>query len=382
MPEEKALEKTFALPDLGEGLTEAEIVAWHVGEGDHVVTDQPLVSVETDKAVVEIPSPWSGRVARLVAALHARVPVGAPLVVFGEASAADTGTVVGSLTPAVAVPGPGRGPDPATAPVPARPARIKASPAVRALAASHRLDLASVTGSGPDGEITRADVENASAREADQRVAEGTASGMLPVTGVRRAMALRMAEAGASVVPATLTDEADVTAWTADAPIMARLVLALAAGCAAEPALNASFDGRAMTRRLNAAVHAGIAVDSPDGLFVPVLRDVHQANAETITARLAVLVQAVAARTIAPDAMRGGTIALSNFGALGGMFASLVVVPPQVAILGAGRIRTVPGLSGTARRMLPLSLTFDHRAVSGGEAARFLSAVIAHLQTV
>jgi 2-oxoisovalerate dehydrogenase E2 component (dihydrolipoyl transacylase) len=378
MPEEKALEKTFALPDLGEGLTEAEIVAWHVGEGDHVVTDQPLVSVETDKAVVEIPSPWSGRVARLVVALHARVPVGAPLVVFGEASAADTGTVVGSLTPAVAVSGPG----PATTPVPARPARVKASPAVRALAASHRLDLASVTGSGPDGEITRADVEIAAVGEADRRVAEGTASGMLPVTGVRRAMALRMAEAGASVVPATLTDEADVTAWTADAPIMARLVLALAAGCAAEPALNAAFDGKAMTRRLNAAVHAGIAVDSPDGLFVPVLRDVHQANAETITARLAVLVQAVAARTIAPDAMRGATIALSNFGALGGMFASLVVVPPQVAILGAGRIRTVPGLSGTARRILPLSLTFDHRAVSGGEAARFLSAVIAHLQTV
>lgn len=366
-----APEQTFVLPDLGEGLSEAEIVAWHVAEGDHVVADQPLVSVETDKAVVEIPSPWSGRIARLLAELHARIAVGAPLALFGETAGTDTGTVVGSLTP-------GGVADAGVTVRTSRPAsRPRAAPAVRALAASHRIDLASITGSGPDGEVTRADVERA--------VADLETVGAVPLSGVRRAMAVRMAEAGATVVPATMTDEADVTAWSKQTPITARLVLALAAGCAAEPALNASFDGQVMTRRLNTAVHVGLAADTRDGLFVPVLHDVNAANAETISARLETLLEAVTARTIAPDALRGATISLSNFGMLGGLFASLVVVPPQVAILGSGRIhaRVVPdGDSGFAtRRVLPLSLTFDHRAVTGGEAARFLAAVIAHLAT-
>lgn len=394
-----ATEQTFVLPDLGEGLTEAEIVAWHVAEGDHVVADQPLVSVETDKAVVEIPSPWSGRIAHLLAGIHTRIAVGAPLAVFGETAGADTGTVVGSLAPgiapltgvtetagaAVAVSLPNSASDAAPlgrdggvpkARSPRPGVRPRAAPAVRALAASHRVDLASLAGSGPDGEITRADVERA--------VAGQETGGAAPLSGVRRAMAVRMAEAGAAVVPATLTEEADVTAWPKETPITARLVLALAAGCAAEPALNVFFDGRTMTRRLNAAVHVGLAMDTRDGLFVPVLHDANTADAETISARLETLLEAVTTRTIAPDAMRGATITLSNFGMLGGLFASLVVVPPQVAILGAGRIHAgvVPDGDGfRARRVLPLSLTFDHRAATGGEAARFLAAVIAHLAT-
>ena len=197
-------------------------------------------------------------------------------------------------------------------------------------------------------------------------------------------MAVRMAEAGAAVVPATVTDEADVTAWSKQTPITARLVLALAAGCGVEPALNAALDGRTMTRRLNLSVHVGLAVDTRDGLFVPVLHDVHAADAESVSTRLETLLEAVTARTIAPDALRGATITLSNFGTIGGRFASLIVVPPQVAILGAGRIHptVVPDGDGFAtRRMLPLSLTFDHRAVTGGEAARFLAAVIAYLET-
>ena len=355
---------TFVLPDLGEGLKEAEIVAWHVAEGDHVVADQPLVSVETDKAVVEIPAPHTGRIARLLADVHTVIAVGAPLIRFGEDAGADTGTVVGSLTPAAPVP--------AVAASGAR--RIHASPAIRTLAASLRVSLDAVVGTGPDGAIQRADVERASAAQKP--------GGAIPLTGVRRAMALRMAEAGASVVPATLTDDADVTAWTAATPITARLAMAIAAACAAEPALNAAFDGRAMTRRMNTTIDLGMAVDTADGLFVPVLRDIGAVDAETISRRLEVLLKAVEARTIAPDAMRGATITLSNFGTLGGRFATLVVVPPQTAILGAGRIRSVAAPSGqdfAVRRMLPLSLTFDHRAVTGGEAARFMTAVIAHL---
>ena len=360
MPSEP--ERIFALPDLGEGLQEAEIVAWHVAEGDHVVVDQPLVSVETDKAVVEIPSPRAGRIARLLAAPHARLPTGAPLVAFGDDAGHDTGTVVGTLAEAAPVPA-------------ARPAaRSRATPAVRALAASRGVDLAAVSGSGPGGEVTRADVERAVAAQ----------SGTKPLAGIRRAMALRMAEAGKVIVPATLTDEADVDAWPADTPVTARLIGALAAACKAEPALNAAFDGVAMARRLNTDVHVGVAVDTEDGLIVPVLHNAERLDLAAIQAELMRITTAARTRSISPDALRGATISLSNFGTLGGQFATLVVVPPQVAILGAGRINPrVTAIDGTfvARRILPLSLTFDHRAVSGGEAARFLAAVRTALES-
>ena len=386
--------QVFVLPDLGEGLQEAEIVAWHVAEGDHVVADQPLVSVETDKAVVDIPAPHAGRVARLLAAVHAHLPIGAPLVEFAVAEGQDAGTVVGELgmpaAPAVQVPAPGPVPGPAPGPAPGpvpvaaavRPAAVRAAPAVRVLAAAHGIDLASVTGTGPDGEITRADVDRV---RAAQPPADNNGPGVPvePLRGVRRAMALRMAEAGRAVVPATVTEEVDVEAWPAGTSVAARLVGALVAGCRAEPALNAAFDGTALTRRLNAAVHVGLAVDTEDGLIVPVLRDAGQLDAAGLDAALAALVAAARTRRLPPEDLRGATVSLSNFGALGGQFAALVVVPPQVAILGAGRIRprVVAAAGGfAARRMLPLSLTFDHRAVSGGEAARFLAAVMAALE--
>lgn len=354
-----APQSVFVLPDLGEGLREAEIVAWHVTEGDHVVADQPLVSVETDKAVVEIPSPRSGRIGRLLAAPHARLVIGAPLVAFAEDNGRDTGTVVGELMTAAHIP-------------PA--ARPRATPAVRALATSRGIDLATIAGSGPEGEVTRADVERAMARE----------SGTEPLTGIRRAMALRMEEAGRTVVPATLTDEADVTSWSAETPVAARLVAALVAGCHAEPALNAAYDGKTMARRLNKEIHVGVAVDTDDGLIVPVLGKAERLDVATMDKELRRLAAAARTRRIAPKALRGATISLSNFGALGGLFAALVVVPPQVAILGAGRIH--PRLMSTdgrlvTQRVLPLSLTFDHRVVSGGEAARFLAAVKAALES-
>lgn len=368
--------RIFALPDLGEGLEEAEIIAWHVSPGDHVVADEPIVSVETDKAVVDIPSPRSGRIARLCAKQGEHIKTGAPLVEFVGAEAGDVGAVVGELE--VAAAGPLRT---AATPLPARaaegaPLRIKASPAVRALAGTLAVELAGISGSGPGGEITKADVERAASvlRAGD---------GAEPLTGVRRAMARRMAEAGAVVVSATVTEEADVEAWPAEADVTARLVEAIVAGCRAEPSLNAAFDGRALTRRLARQVNVGIAFDTSDGLFVPVLFDAASRDAAALRREIDALKQAVAGRTIPPAALRGATITLSNFGTLGGMHASLVVVPPQVAILGAGRIAAravVRGESLAARRTLPLSLTFDHRAVSGGEAGRFLGVVKAELE--
>jgi pyruvate dehydrogenase E2 component (dihydrolipoamide acetyltransferase) len=373
---------TFRLPDLGEGLEEAEIVAWHVAVGDHVVADQPLLSVETDKAVVEVPAPRSGRIAALLVEPGAIVKVGAPLVEFEDVERPDAGSVVGTLA---------RAEEPAPPSPPfsggARGA-VKAAPAVRRRAQELGVDLSRVVPSGPEGTVTMADVEAAAAGPRPPTGGAPSAAGsaaaeLLPLRGVRRAMARTMARAHAEVVPATVVDEADVGRWPEGTDVTLRLVRAIAAGCRAEPALNARFLSEAEGRVLEARVDLGIAVDLPDGLIVPVLRDVTNRTPADLRAGLDRLKRDVRARTIPLAELRGATITLSNFGMLGGRFAQLVVVPPQVAILGAGRIREgVRVVAGAIRitRLLPLSLSFDHRAVTGGEAARFLQAVIGDLE--
>lgn len=364
--------KTFTLPDLGEGLQEAEIVAWHVAAGDHVVADQPLVSVETEKAVVEIPSPQSGRIAKLLAQPGEIVKIGGPLVEFEEIETPDTGTVVGKIQAAAPA---ARKAEAETEPK-AASARVKAAPAVRALARKKGVDLGVVAGTGPDGSVTAADVERAAATLAG-------AAPLEPLRGVRRTMARKMALAHAEVAPTTVTDEADIEAWAADADLTLRLVRAVAAGCAAEPALNAWYDSREEGRRLMSVVHLGMAVDTSDGLFVPVLRDAGNRAPGELRRDFDRLKVAVEDRSIQPQDMLGGTITLSNFGTIGGRHAALMVVPPQVAILGAGRAspRVVAAdRKPEVHRVLPLSLTFDHRACTGGEAARFLAAVVADLE--
>jgi len=362
------MEEVFRLPDLGEGLREAELVAWHVGVGDHVVTDQPLVSIETDKALVEVPSPHSGRIVALHGAPGDIVAVGAPLVEFSDVAAADPGTVVGELEPAA---------QRAARPAPALGAHVKAAPAVRQVAAGLGVDLASVSGSGVEGTITRADVE-AAARGGATAAAAGER-----VRGVRRAMLRNMTRAGRDVVPATVTDEADVAAWPARTDPTVRLIRALVAGCHAAPSLNAWFDAASETRVLHERVDLGLAIETDDGLFAPVLRDVASMSPAALRSAVDALKREVEARTVARERLAGQTITLSNFGMFGGRFADLVVVPPQVAILGAGRIGARPVVADTvlaAHRVVPLSLTFDHRVVTGVEAARFLNAVIEDLE--
>ncbi len=363
----------FVLPDLGEGLKDAEIVEWHIAEGDHVVADQPLLAVETDKAVVEIPSPRAGRIARIFAKLGERIAVGAPLVEFEEGTHADTGTVVGELPP-----GP---PQPPTAPpraIAAAHKSIRATPAVRALAGARGVDLAQVAGTGPEGTITSDDVVHAAKADAAARGGE-------KLRGVRLSMARNMEAAGRSIVPATVVDDADIDAWyRPNADVTLRLVRAIAAACAAEPNLNCWFDDTHMTRSLKPAVDLGIAADTEAGLIVPVLRDVGRSDAATLRQSLDTLKAAVRSRSVAPAELKGATITLSNFGTIGGRYAALLMLPPQVAIIGAGRIERRPVCSpdGTVacHTVLPLSLTFDHRVVSGGEAARFLTALIAELR--
>ncbi|MBC8722593.1 dihydrolipoamide acetyltransferase family protein [Paraburkholderia sp. 31.1] len=367
--------KIFKLPDLGEGLQEAEIVEWHVKSGEDIRADQRLLSVETAKAIVDIPSPQSGRVAKLFGQPGDIVHLGAPLVAFeGAADEADAGTVVGHMevgqhvvheAPAALGGSPGTG-----------VGTIKAIPAVRALARKLDVDLAMVTPSGAEGVITAADV---------QRVAKILAQLGPPevLRGVRRAMAQNMARAQSEVAAATVIDDADIHEWPPHTDVTIRLIRALVAGCSAEPGLNAWFDGHAGRRHVLEKIDLGIAVDLPDGLFVPVLRDVAHRNAADLRGGLDRMRVDIRARKIPPEELRGNTITLSNFGMIAGKYAAPVVVPPTVAILGAGRIHEqVVAVSGVpaVHRILPLSLTFDHRVVTGGEAARFLAAAIVDLQ--
>jgi pyruvate dehydrogenase E2 component (dihydrolipoamide acetyltransferase) len=360
--------RQFTLPDLGEGLEEAEIVAWLVNEGDHVVANQPLVSVETDKAVVEIPSPWSGTIARKFGANGDLIKVGAALVEFDEGTEADTGTIVGEVERSES--------SAREAEAPSRQRGLQVLPAIRALARKLDVDLNIVQGSGAGGMITRADVERAARSLKEAGPAE-------PLKGMRRAMAQRMALAHAQVVPTTVIDEADIDAWSKVADITIRLVQAIATACKAEPSLNAWFNAEAGERRLLNRVDVGIAVDLEGGLLVPVLRNVGERDSADLRAGLDRMRADAAARSIPPDELRGATITLSNFGMIGGRFASLVVVPPQVAIVGAGRAQrrvVVSNDQQVIHRVLPLSLTFDHRAVTGGEAARFLAALKSSLE--
>ncbi len=373
--------KLFNLPDLGEGLQEAEIVTWQVKPGDSVKQGQLLLSVETAKAIVEIPSPEAGIIAKCYGEDGDIVQVGDPLVEFrveGEPATAppprpkreDPGAVVGEVKSGAEV-------------IRERASEIgsrggggiKATPAVRALAKQLDVDLSIVTPTGPKDTVTAADI---------QRVAKILAEvgPMELLRGVRRSMARSMAQAHAEVVPVTLFDVVDIQHWKAGEDVTVRLIRAILAACEAEPALNAWYDAHAIGRRLLKKVHLGIATDTPDGLFVPVIPDVAQYSASQLREQLDQIKQAVKDRSIAPDKLRGNTFTLSNFGTIAGRHANPVVVPPTVAILGAGHsYDAVVAVNGepAVHKVLPLSLTFDHRAVTGGEAGRFLGVLMQSL---
>jgi pyruvate dehydrogenase E2 component (dihydrolipoamide acetyltransferase) len=350
--------RVFNLPDLGEGLQEAEIVEWRVKPGDTLESDQAMVSVETDKAIVEVPAPYSGKVEKLFGDPGTKIHVGAPLIGF-EGAVADSGTIVGDL---------------------ATKTEVKATPAVRVLARSLNVDLASVKPSGPGGTATSEDVKRAARGDGSTAKKEAPS----PQRGMRSTMARNMALAHQEVAAVTVIDDADVEHWPKGTSALARLARAIVVAAKAEPGLNAWYDANADARTVREEVDLGIAVDLPDGLLVPVLRNAHRIGAGELAGQLEHLVAKARERSLSPETLRGATITLSNFGAIGGRYASPMVVPPQVAILGAGRIerRAVVTADGAiaAHRVLPLSLTFDHRAATGGEAARFLNAVKADLQ--
>ena len=359
----------FHLPDLGEGLPDAEIVEWHVNIGDNIKINQALVSVETAKAIIDIPSPFSGKVSHLYGRVNELIKTGDPLVEF-EGEKHDSGTVVGEMTnnDALIDEQKSKQQNPSF--------NAKASPAVRALAHRMQVDLAMVTPSGHDGLIQSDDIRRVAKILAD-------VGPMEPLRGVRRAMARNMSQAHLQVAPATVVDDADISLIQQTDDITPRLIRGLIAACQVEPALNAWFDAHATARRLLSPIHLGLAVDAPQGLFVAVLRDIQGENLDGIKQRLEGLKQKIAQRSFAAADLRGYSITLSNYGSIAGRYAMPVVLPPTVAIIGAGKAReeaVVVDGEVVIRNMLPLSITIDHRVVTGGEATRFLHAIINDLQ--
>jgi 2-oxoisovalerate dehydrogenase E2 component (dihydrolipoyl transacylase) len=407
---------TFNLPDLGEGLAEAEIVRWHVEAGDRISADAPLLAVETAKAIVEVPSPFSGTIAAIHGKPGDTVATGALLVEFAPA---DAGTVVGAMPTAdesfrfgagpsasgspscstSGAPNTGGANNPPDSAISANPDRVRAIPAARALATRLGLDITQIQGTGRGQLVTVDDV----LRMTPARVPPianlphrniGEAQGaQLPgvasqdkgekLKGPRRAMAQSMATSRDHVMGCTLFDDADLQGWQPEQDITSRILRAIAEGCGAEPGLNAWFDGEALTRQVLSHIDVAIAVDTPEGLIVPVIRNIRGRPVAELRRDVDRLKRDTRERTVRPEDLRNFTFMLSNFGMIAGRYATPVVVPPAVAILGCGRlshdvIATQNRIE--AHRRMPLSLTFDHRCVTGGEAARFLAAVIRDLQ--
>ena len=382
---------TFNLPDLGEGLQEAEIVAWLVAEGQGVDVDQPLLSVETAKAVVDVPSPYSGRIVRLHAKSGDTVETGKPLVDFdlpsdqslvtSHQSPSNQGMVVGHMATRNeefvdrAIVGSSRR---------ATRDRVRAAPAVRMLAKRLGVELSACKATGRHGLVSVDDVlavANVSNKQRTPAVAGLTDADRL--RGPRKAMSQSMSLSRDEIAMCTIFDDADIDVWKGRDDITVRLIRAIAAGAKAEPSLNALFDPAGPARKVMEHVDLAIAVDTDGGLIVPVLRDVGAKSPQQLRASLDDIKQRTRSRSIAPEEMRDYPFTLSNFGTLAGRYATPLVVPPTVAILGSGKLQrdVVAGANAPEIHVrLPLSLTFDHRCITGGEACRFLAAVITDLQ--
>lgn len=424
------MSRTFSLPDLGEGLTEAEIVAVLVREGDVIKEDVPLLEVETDKAQVEIPSPMGGRVEKIHVEPGQTVKVGAPLVTFGDAPA---GTVTPPTRPTAAASTPPAAPARAAAAAPPAateraPGPVAATPATRRLARELGVDLKAVRGSGPGGRVLDEDVRAAAAGPrpapapttgpakpvAPAGPAKPLASGGLevpplprfeqwgpveraPLSHLRRAIALRMTLSATLIPHVTHFDRADITDLDAvitrnleaarskgvTLTLTAFLLKAAALALLRHPAFNASLDPAAGEVILKRYYHLGVAVATERGLIVPVLREVDRKPVLEIARELGALAQRVREGKASLEDLRGGTFTITNMGALGGTAALPIINYPEVAILGVARGRLEPVVRQgqiVPRLMLPLTLTFDHRVADGADGARFATEIVQLLE--
>lgn len=384
----------FDLPDVGEGLGEGEIVHWHVGEGDAVKADQVIVDVQTDKAVVEIPAPVAGTVKTLGGAVGATIPVGAMLAVIATETP----------RPAVAksaVGAPAAGADGAP---PRR--RALASPATRKRALELGVDLASVSGTGARGQVTRADVErSAAAAQAPEPTPEpvapqpgpAAADRVEPLRGLRRQIAQTMQTAWREIPHILTFHEIDATRLVAARRALAAefepegvrpsylpiVMKACAAALRRYPRFNAALNMEAEEIVYRARVNIGFATATGDGLIVPVIHDADRKSILALAREISELAEAARARKIGVPQLRGGTFTISNYGSYGGHFGTPIIRPPEVAILGVGAIRdTVVPIDGApaVRPALPLAVSADHRLNDGEHLGAFADAIASFLR--
>ena len=396
----------FKLPDVGEGIAEAEIVAWHVAVGAAVAEDDPLVDVMTDKATVEIPSPRAGRVLAITGEPGEKVRIGAELVVLevegdggvrGAASPQVSVTQAETVTPAkagVQVAGK-EGPARLDSRVRGNDGKAKplASPAVRQRAYERGVALEAVSGTGPGGRIGQADLD-AYLVPANRAPVNAKRDGIeeIKIIGLRRVIAERMAQSKRRIPHYAYVEELDVTALEelrahlnakhgverARLTLLPFLIAALVRAVPRFPQVNALFDDEAGIVRRHAALHVGIATQTENGLMVPVVRHAETLGLWEIAAEIARLASATRDGKAARDELSGSTITITSLGALGGIVSTPVINYPEVAIIGVNRIVERPVVQDgriVIRKMMNLSSSFDHRVVDGWDAARFIQAL-------
>jgi pyruvate dehydrogenase E2 component (dihydrolipoamide acetyltransferase) len=378
----------FKLPDIGEGVAEAEIVKWLVAVGDTVAEDQPLVEVLTDKATVEIPSPRAGRVASLGGAEGATIKVGSVLLeieVAGEEAPVPAAAHAVAAAPAAKAPAPSGAPG----------ARVEVVPAARHLAKEKGLDLSTITGTGPNGRITLEDVHKAAPPVPVSHALEER----VPLRGLRKKIAEHMVHAARTVPQFTFVAEVDMGAVAADRAqrkaeaeaegvkltYVAYVVRALIPALEKYPLLNASLDDAKGEIVLKKHYDIGIATATDEGLVVPIIHNADAHNLIGLARTIEKLAEAARTKKLAPSDLTGGTFTITTTGAKGGLLATPIVHHPQVAILGVHAIVEKPVVRDgqiVARPMTNLSLSLDHRVVDGQVGADFLYEVIANLEAV
>ncbi|MGI4955165.1 MAG: dihydrolipoamide acetyltransferase family protein [Janthinobacterium lividum] len=378
-------ERIIKLPDVGEGVAEAEVAEWHVAVGDMVQEDQVLAAVTTDKVTVEIPSPVAGRVVALGAASGSILAVGAELVRIAVTD--------GTPEPVAASP-----PRPAAVPsVVEVDDKPMASPAVRRRAAEAGIDLRTMEGSGPGGRIRHGDLDRALHHKPGvmpPAPVAGNGVEEIRLTGVRRAIARQMAESTRRIAHFSYVEEVDVTALEElraalrEGPgpklsVLPFIVLATVRAIADFPQMNARFDDEAEVIHRHAGVHVGIATQTSSGLMVPVLRHAGTLDVWACAAGIARLSAAARDGTASRADLAGSTITVTSLGALGGLATTPVINRPEVAIIGVNKVTTRPmwrGAAAVPRQMMNLSSSFDHRVIDGTEAARFVQRIKALLE--
>jgi pyruvate dehydrogenase E2 component (dihydrolipoamide acetyltransferase) len=370
----------FKLPDLGEGLTEGEIASWLVSEGDEIAEDQPLVEIQTDKTTVEIPSPAAGTVAKILVEEGATVPVGTVLVVIGDDGAAPADEEQPRAEPA---PQQEAAAAETAAVRPAPTGRVRATPLVRRVADELGVDLVTVTGTGPQGRITEDDVRAAAAGPGEAGAPAG-GERREPLRGVRRLIAEHLTTSHREVPAVTVVEECDFTALDGvrgERSYLPYVLQATVEGLRAVPELNARLDGDEIVYLER--YDLGLAVQTEQGLVVPVLRGADSRSLDELEAEAARLAEAARTGSLKPEELRGSTFTVSSGGKFGGLFATPLVNHPEVGILGVHRIAERPVVRDgeiVVRKIGLLACTFDHRVVDGVRASAFLLELIRRLE--